>query len=106
VQQGAFEHAALIWTRSSNTIRARGMYVAAHEAGYMSAPDDAPKSALKIPLAQGAVIHVAQIVRDSLCDSEVLVGLHEQTYIPDLSHNELAFLQFCPEAAWFAADLV
>ena len=27
----------------------------------MSAPDDAPKSALKIPLAQGAVTHVAQI---------------------------------------------
>jgi hypothetical protein len=27
----------------------------------MSAPDDAPKSALKISLAQGAVIHVAQI---------------------------------------------
>lgn len=49
---------------------------------------------------------VAQIVRDSLCDSKVLVGLHEQTYIPDLWHNELAFLQFCPEAAWFAADLV
>ncbi|WP_221035994.1 hypothetical protein, partial [Paracoccus siganidrum] len=34
---------------------------AAPEAGYMSAPGDAPKSALKIPLAQGAVIHVAQI---------------------------------------------
>ena len=26
----------------------------------MSAPDDAPKSALKLPLAQGAVTHVAQ----------------------------------------------
>jgi len=25
VQQSAFEHAALIWTQSSNTIRARGM---------------------------------------------------------------------------------
>jgi hypothetical protein len=32
---------------------------AASEAGHMSAPDDAPKSALKIPLAQGAVTHVA-----------------------------------------------
>ena len=27
----------------------------------MSAPDDAPKSVLKIPLAHGAVTHVAQI---------------------------------------------
>jgi len=61
VQQSAMEHAALIWTRPSNTIRARGMYDAAHKAGYMSAPDDAPRSALKNPLAQGAVIHVAQI---------------------------------------------
>jgi len=63
VQQSAIEHAALIWTRPSNTIRARGMYDAAYEAGYMSAPDDASKSAPKLPLAQGEVIHVAQIWR-------------------------------------------
>ena len=62
MQQSAVEHAALIWTRPANTIRARGMYDAAHEAGYMSAPGDAPTTALKFPLAQGAVIHVAQIV--------------------------------------------
>ena len=41
--------------------RARGMKMAAEKAGHMSAPDDAPKEALKIPLAQGAVTHVAQI---------------------------------------------
>ena len=61
MQQSANEHAALIWIRSSNTMRARGTTTAAPEAGYMSAPGDAPKSALKIPLAQGAVIHVAQV---------------------------------------------
>jgi hypothetical protein len=32
-----------------------------HEAGHMSAPDDAPKSALKIPLVLRAVTYVAQI---------------------------------------------
>ncbi|WP_206614906.1 hypothetical protein, partial [Paenirhodobacter populi] len=36
-----------------------GMKMAAEKAGHMSAPDDAPKEALKIPLAQGAVTHVA-----------------------------------------------
>ena len=61
MQQSAIEHAALIWTRPSNTIRARGMKMAASKAGHMSAPDDAPKAAPKIPLAQGAVTHVAQI---------------------------------------------
>ncbi|AFO89962.1 hypothetical protein PGA1_c02230 [Phaeobacter inhibens DSM 17395] len=59
MQQSTHEHAALIWTRPSNTIRARGKYDAASEAGYMSASGDALKAALKIPLAQGAVIHVA-----------------------------------------------
>ena len=59
MQQSAFEHAALIWTRPSNTIRARGMTKAASEAGHMSAPGDARKAALKLPLAQGAVTHVA-----------------------------------------------
>jgi len=39
----------LIWTRSSNTIRARGMNMAATEAGHMSAPDDAPEPAPKNP---------------------------------------------------------
>ena len=42
MQQSAFEHAALIWTRPANTIRARGVMMAATEAGYMSAPDIAP----------------------------------------------------------------
>lgn len=40
---------------------ARGIVKAATEAGYMSAPGDAPATALKLPLVQGAVIHVAQI---------------------------------------------
>ena len=35
---------------------------------------------------------VAQITKDSLRDSKVLVGLHEQTHTPDLPHDELAFL--------------
>jgi hypothetical protein len=35
---------------------------------------------------------VAQIARDSLRDSKVLVGLHEQAHTSDLSHDELARL--------------
>ena len=61
MQQSDIEHPALIWTRPSNSIRARGIYDAAYEPGYMSAPNDASKSASKFPLAQGAVKHVAQI---------------------------------------------
>lgn len=72
----------------------------------MSAPDDAPKSALKISLAFGAVTYVAQIARDSPRDSMVLVAGHEQTHSPDLPHDELALLQRRPEAAWVAAYLV
>ena len=72
----------------------------------MSAPDDAPKSALKIPLAQGAVTHVAQIRLDSLCESSLLVWRHEQTPFTDLVHDELAPLQCGAETAGFAVDLV
>ena len=36
----------------------------------------------------------------------VLVVAHEQTHTPDLTHDELAFLQHGPQAARFAADLV
>lgn len=43
--------------------RARGMTMAAPEAGHMSAPDTAPTPAPKSPLALGAVTHVAQILR-------------------------------------------
>ena len=53
MQQSAFEHAALIWTRPANTIRARGTRDAASEAGHMSAPDDAPESASKSLLRKG-----------------------------------------------------
>ena len=35
---------------------------------------------------------VAQIERDSLCDSMVLVSGYEQTHTSDLPHDELAFL--------------
>jgi hypothetical protein len=35
------------------------MKMTASKAGHMSAPDDAPKAAPKLPLAQGAVTHVA-----------------------------------------------
>ena len=63
MQQSAYEHAALIWTRPSNTIRARSMKMAAEKAGHMSAPDDAPKEALKIPLAKAAVTQVAIVAK-------------------------------------------
>ncbi len=49
---------------------------------------------------------VAQIVGDSLFDSMVLVGVHEQTHPSDLPHDQLAFRQCRPEAARLAADLV
>ena len=49
---------------------------------------------------------VAQIVRDSLCDSRALVAGHEQTFTSDLPQDERAFLQRRPEAARIAADLV
>ena len=49
---------------------------------------------------------VAQIFRDSLRDSKVLVGLDEQAHTSELSHDELAHLQCCAEAAWIAAYLV
>lgn len=39
--------------------------------------------------SSGSVAHIA---RDSLRDSMVLVGLHEQTHTPDLPHDELALL--------------
>ena len=35
---------------------------------------------------------VAQIARDFLRDSKVSIGLHEQTYTPELSHDDLARL--------------
>ena len=49
---------------------------------------------------------VAQITMDSLRDSKVLVGLHEQAQTSDLSHDELARIQFRPEATRIAAELV
>ena len=49
---------------------------------------------------------VAQIFRDSLRDSKVLVGLDEQAHTSELSHDELAHLQCCAEAARIAAYLV
>lgn len=52
--------AALILTRPVNTIRARGMEIAAPEAGHMSAPDDAPDPVPQITSCAGAVTHVAQ----------------------------------------------
>ena len=52
---------------------------------------------------QGFIGSVAQIGRDCLRDSKVLVGLHEQAHTPDLPHEELARLQCRPEAAWLAA---
>jgi len=73
----------------------------------MSAPDDAPRSALKIPLAQGVVTHVAQIgFGDSFCESSVIAGAHEQTNTADLQDPELAHLQKSAQAPRLVADLV
>ena len=49
---------------------------------------------------------VAQIESDSLCDSRLLVAVHAQTHRSELAHDELAHLQFRPEAVLLAADLV
>ena len=49
---------------------------------------------------------VAQIARDSLRDSTVLVGVDEQAHTSDLPHDELALLQRRPQAAWIVVDLV
>ena len=67
----------------------------------MSAPDDAPRSAPKIPLAQGAVTHVAQIgcqpafpfpkaylCRD-LCDGDAERGKAVEYGDPDLELCDL-----------------
>jgi hypothetical protein len=88
-------------------MRARGKYDAAREAGYMSAPGDAPKSALKIPLAQAAVMHVAQIgCWDSSRESSVIAGGHAQLGANGVQDHELAFVQHRTEATRIAFDLV
>ena len=85
MQQGAFEPTALIRTRPSNTIRACGMTMAASEAGPKSAPDDAPTTAPKIPLAHRAATHAAQIgLKDSSRETSVIAGGHRQTEAPCL----------------------
>ena len=55
----------------------------------MSAPGDAPKSAPKIPLAQGAVIQVEQTVWDSRWKSSVVAMTDEQSDTADLQDGEL-----------------
>lgn len=49
---------------------------------------------------------VAQIGRDPLFDSMMVVAEPEQTRTFDLPHDELAALQRHPEAARLPADLV
>ena len=44
------------------------------------------------PMFAQDVGFVAQIARDFLRDSKVSIGLHEQTYTPELSHDDLARL--------------
>lgn len=70
------------------------MTKAAIEAGYMSAPCNAPKTALKLPLAQGAAIHVAQIAfGDSFHESSMIAGGHEQLGPYEVQDHELVDLQ-------------
>ena len=45
-------------------------------------------------------------VRDSLCESSVVAGEHEQLVPYDVQDQELAFVQHGAEAARFAIDLV
>ena len=101
MQQSAFEHAALIWTRPANTIRAGGMSMAATEAGYMSAPDNA-QNCFRTPRAHGAVIHVAQIaclprfpfprtdLSHGLCDRDAERGVAVQNGDTDLKLRDLS----------------
>ena len=49
---------------------------------------------------------VAQIVKDSLSNSMVLVDVDKQAPLSDLPHDELVFLQRSLEAARFVAHLV
>ena len=49
---------------------------------------------------------VAQIVREALRGSKVLVGVPEQVHTSVLPHDKLAFLQFRLEAARIFADLI
>ena len=66
--------------------------MAASKAGYMSAPDNAPKRS-KIPsCARGGYTCCANPVRDSSRESSMVAGVHEQTHIPDLQDQELASL--------------
>jgi len=46
------------------------------------------------------------VVRDSLFESSVVAGVHEQLVPYDVQDQELAFVQHGAEAARFAIDLV
>ena len=73
----------------------------------MSAPDDAPEPAPKNPsCAWGGYTCCTNGVRDSLCESSVVAGDHEQLVPYDVQDQELAFVQHGAEAARFAIDLV
>ncbi len=45
-------------------------------------------------------------LRDSLFESSVVAGVHEQLVPYDVQDQELAFVQHGVEAAWFPVDLV
>jgi len=60
----------------------------------MSAPDGAPKSALKIPLALGAVTYVAQMgLGDSCFEPSMMVGRDEQLGPYEVQDHKLVILQ-------------
>src|SRR5690606_25959505 len=102
------EHAALMWSLIREHHTGPAAWIAPlQEAGHMSAPDDAPRSASKIPLALGAVTHAAELpaVNDSHYEFMRLEGRHEQAEARPLPHNELVSLQRCAPQARVVADL-
>ena len=66
--------------------------MAASKAGYMSAPDNAPKRSQIPSCARGGYTCCTNRVRDSSRESSMVAGVHEQTHIPDLQDQELASL--------------
>ena len=94
MQQSAYEHAALIWTRPSNTIRALR-----HVERRIMRPETCQhpmtrQDQLQNPsCAWGGYTCCTNPVWDSSHESSVVAGIHEQTYTPDLQDQELASLQ-------------
>lgn len=99
-----------IVSASRLTIRARGMTKAASEAGHMSAPGEARKAALKLPLAQRAVTHVAQIPFGGSVRKDPLPGplsLDQALFPPDRAWASpfLSVVDNCPFPLHFSQSV-